>query len=560
MPPPKKRQEKPTEAFEKLRQCFDVIKEKHTDPWNWHEYLDAEPTDDDEDDGDPEALSLKPKARSNVEKLKSHLLATVAQLNTAASAADMCYYHMCTNPQDMKDCAMILGTSGDVDEELLASGDVSPQKMMAALQSKLDTANEQVAELTTQVVHLKDSLVESRSVCQERFLRWQTAAMAAEEATMRLHWMKLAHDNGLRREEALQATYRDLYWRMVRAKRLMIYKARQLLRDRVFNCNKKENLFYSFHGFCEIIRTEKEERLRREYEEQRNAIEFALRNEVRFLLREGALHRGNIERLAVRCSTLKKDRRNLACRLLHKNRPYETLEYCLWVWELWQPVRGQLALEKALETEQAFRDAAEQQLVHTSAQFPPLLTLIEQLKLDAVAEKVAHDESRRELTADSAKQLAAMAKQLHAHRAEEVSVVSRLYQLDMEDKDERIAVLEREIAEDKHISALKGMVVDLESNLRFAMDRRKQRGFVVPPAPTDANKCAHCSREVTFNTWRGLPKTLSHSLSETNLRPDGPPPLLGGRGLDLPGLPGSKGAKMWQSPPERSGTFSAVWR
>lgn len=264
---PKKREEKPTEAFEKLRQCFDVIKEKHTDPWNWHEYLADEPADNDEDDDDPEALSLKPKARLNVDKLKSHLLATVAQFNTAASAADLCYFHMCTTPQDMKDCAMILGTSGDVDEDLLASGDVSPQKMMAALQSKLDTANEQVAELTTQMVHLKDSLVESRSICQERFLRWQTAAMAAEEATTRLHWMKLAHDNGLRREKALQATYRDLYWRMVRAKRLMIYKARQLLRDRVFNCNKKENLFYSFHGFIEIIQTEKEERLRREYEE-----------------------------------------------------------------------------------------------------------------------------------------------------------------------------------------------------------------------------------------------------------------------------------------------------
>lgn len=285
-----------------------------------------------------------------------------------------------------------------------------------------------------------------------------------------------------------------------------------------------------------------------------------MRNEVRFLLREGALYKGNVERLAVRCSTLKRDRRNLACRLMHKNRPYEPLEYCLWVWELWQPIRGQLVMEKGLETEQAFRDAAEQQLVHASTQLPPLMKLIEQLKLEAVAEKVAHDESRRELTADSANQLAAMAKQLYLHRAEEEAVNSRLYKIDMEDKDERIAVLEREIAEDKHISALKGMVVDLETNLRRAMDRRKQRGFVVPPAPTDANKCAHCSREVTFNTWRGLPKSLSHSLSDTNLRPDGAPPLLGGRGLDLPGLPGSKGGKLWQSPPERSGTFSAVWR
>ena len=33
-------------------------------------------------------------------------------------------------------------------------------------------------------------------------------------------------------------------------------------------------------------------------------------------------------------------------------RPYERLEYLLWVWELWQPLRAALRLEKRLETTQ----------------------------------------------------------------------------------------------------------------------------------------------------------------------------------------------------------------
>merc|ERR1719242_2549130 len=104
----------------------------------------------------------------------------------------------------------------------------------------------------------------------------------------------------------------------------MIYRSRLILRDKIFNANKKENLFYSFHGFCNILQTEKEERLRREHEEQRDAIEFALRNEVKFLLAEASLHAGAIHRIAVESSKLKKDRREFACRILYKQRPYES--------------------------------------------------------------------------------------------------------------------------------------------------------------------------------------------------------------------------------------------
>mmetsp|Transcript_73138 Transcript_73138/g.165884 ORF Transcript_73138/g.165884 Transcript_73138/m.165884 type:complete len:555 (+) Transcript_73138:62-1726(+) len=551
----RKREEKPTDAFEKLRQCFDIIKANHSDPWNWHEYLAEEPKDkDEEDEVDPEKSSLKPKARGHVEKLKSHLLATVAELNRAASAADMCYFHMCCSPQAMKDCCVILGTSGDIDEDMLAGGDVSPQKILAALQEKLTKANDRIAELDKEVTSLKDSLVESHTVSQERFTRWQNTAMLMEEAITRLHWMKLDYDETLRREAGLQAAYRDLYHRWLRASRLMIYKGRQWLRDKVFVCNKKETLYYSFYGFLEILQKEKEERERQEAEEERDATEFALRNEVRLLLRESSLYRGAIQKLGTKNSLFRKDRRQLACRILHKHRPYIILEYYLWVWELWQPIRRQLVLEKNLEGEQDTRDAISQSLVQTSAQLPLLAERIEQLREAMVAEQVAHDESRRSLTAESARQLATLSEHLRVHRMHELAVLARLHQLDNESMGERIAILEREIAEDKHIQSLKGMVVDLESNLRRALDRRKQRPYVVQPG--SGTKCVHCGRESMFNGWRGLPKSLSHSMSEADLGRDSLS-MLSGR-TTSPRIE-LRGGKLLAGD-EKSGTFSAVWR
>lgn len=93
---------------------------------------------------------------------------------------------------------------------------------------------------------------------------------------------------------------------------------------------------------------------------------------------------------------------------------------------------------------------------------------------------------------------------------QEVEILRVLRELENESKDERIAVLEREIAEDKHIHALKGMIVDLESNLRRALDRRKPRSFVVPP---NGPKCVICGRETSLRTWK-LPESLTRSASE----------------------------------------------
>merc|ERR1712060_838144 len=139
---------------------------------------------------------------------------------------------------------------------------------------------------------------------------------------------------------------------------------------------------------------------------------------------------------------------------------------------------------------------------------------------------------------------------LRAHRAQELSVLARLHELDNEAKDERIAVLEREIAEDKHIHALKGMVVDLESNLKKALDRRKQKGFVVPPGA--GNKCAQCARETLFRGWKGMPQALSHSASDKGL---------GREASSLSSWPSSMSppsTQPWPAPGGKQATYTAL--
>merc|ERR1711862_693211 len=108
------------------------------------------------------------------------------------------------------------------------------------------------------------------------------------------------------------------------------------------------------------------------------------------------------------------------------------------------------------------------------------------------------------ITISTSQQMAALIEGLQGHRVQEMAVLKKLHEIDVEGLKERIAVLEREIAEDKHIQALKGMVVDLESRLRRALDRRKQRGFVVPPGNA-SQKCVQCGREELFRSWKVMP-------------------------------------------------------
>merc|ERR1712222_38345 len=106
----------------------------------------------------------------------------------------------------------------------------------------------------------------------------------------------MALNESHRREKALEADNDKLRSQLLGAARLMIYKGKLDLRI-IFKANKKENMFYAFHGFCNILKTEKEERIRRENEARRDAIEFALKNEVRFLVGEAEKRTAMVERL-----------------------------------------------------------------------------------------------------------------------------------------------------------------------------------------------------------------------------------------------------------------------
>jgi len=392
----------------------------------------------------------------------------------------------------------------------------------------------------------------------------------AEDTITKLDSMTHAFNDLTASRDQLADDYRDLYLRHLRASRMMVHKGRQVLRDQVFKCGRKENLFYSFHGFIQTLQQEKEERIRREHEAERDRVEFALRNEVKFLLGEQWRTRSTLSRLVGEANRLKNDRRNFALRIMHKHRrPYEALEYCLWVWELWQPIRPQLVLEKALDAESASKNAYIQQLVQTSQQLPPLAERIDELQESLLAEKVAHDVSRKELTERGARMFGIFLEHLRVHRMQELAVLGRIHEVDVADKKERIAVLEREIAEDKHIHALKGMVVDLESNLRKALDRRKQRAFVVPKSNPN---CPHCARENMFRTWRGFSKDTAASDMDPSSPLSGGDPLLRTSSslgsLNMASvsprmlLPAQRGGKLGPlpEPPEKRGTFSAIWR
>lgn len=569
------------QAFETLRQSFDSMREKFTDPWNWHTYLTDEPVEEDyfgeglpeEEDEDPEMMILKPKKRKNIDRLKSHFLALVGELNRAAHAADIGYYHMSVTPEKMKECVIVLGTSGDVDEEMLSEG-ASPEKIMAKLQGKLTKAHAKIAELEEDLADMKDRYLTSRLESEDRWRRWQSSAMQLEETQTTLAQTRHNLAESSSRESELQADCDDLYSRMVRASRLMVFKARQMLRDQLLAQNKKENLFYAFQGFIYIVTNEKEERIRLEREAERDAVEFALRTEVKFLLNESELCRRSVQRLTVEACRLKQERRGLALRFMHKNRrPFEFMEYLLWIWELWRPLRPELRLEKWLEQEQATRRALIQQFLQTSSQLAPMSQRIDHLRMDVVKERMAHDITKRSLIAAGARRIAPLVEQLIAHRAQELAVLHRIHRLDVEGKEERIAILEREIAEDKHIIALRGMIVELETGLRRALDRRQQKAFALPSE--GGPKCAQCSRENLFRNWKCMSQMStqlpSQSLAEeaaglsllgsplsSHASPPGPlaPLAVPGRGYS------GKAPAVWSasSPVEKEATYAPGWR
>lgn len=541
------------ESFERLRQCFNVIKENHIDPWCWHEYLnddlpapeemsDEEPQVDDDDD--PEMKSLKPRKRSSADRLKTHLLATVSEFQRASQAADMCYYHMSSTPEVLKECVVILGTSGDVDEEMLRSGDASPQKILANLQEKLKEAYTTLEKVKEELEEMKARYVKVRQESETRWKKWQAMTMRAEEAMTRLDALVYEQRAEIAKRRHVEVACEKLRLQKLRTARLMIYKGREVLKV-LLKANKKENLFYAFVGFIHVLTEQRKERLMREQEAQRDLIESCLRSEVRFLLAEQERRSTLFARLTGESHRLKNDRRALACRKMHRMRPYEPSEYVLWAWELWQSVRFAIPMEKQLEREAALHELSSERLLEATGQVQQLTHRIDALRREVAEERAAHDLSKRVLTEQSARYVAQLHERLHTHRVEEMRVLARLHELDCESKDERIELLQREIAEDHQIHALKLMVIDLESRLRRALDRRRPRGMALPPT---GQKCAVCEREILVRSWKGYPKVpevatrLAHSLSEADLSGD---------------------AKAWELDSVRSGRespFAAVWR
>jgi len=555
--PKRKPVETPAESFERMRQCFDSIKENHSDPWCWHEYLnDEEKEEPPEDDDDPEGGQLRPKPRTNIERLKSHLLACVSEFQRASQAADQCYYHMSVTPQAMKECCIILGTSGDVDEDMLASGDASPQKMLAMMQEKLSAAKAEMAKLQEEKAELRERLADHLARCDNYWMQWQSTTMKCEETALRLNNL-CEH---LKDEMEIKRQRTEAFDRLsnvhIRADRLLKWQARDVMKI-TFKANNKENLFYAFVGFVYILSEQKAERERKEQEARRDAVEFSLKTEVKFLISEIDRRQESVQSLAEQTQRLKHDRRLLGGRIFHKMRKYEPLEYCLWAFELWQTVKksGALCLEKQLDGEQAYHQSTIQQLVQVSKQVPFMAKRMDILKRQMVEEKTEADLVKRSVTVRYAEAIAEMWERMFAQRLTEQHCLLRLHTLDCEAKDEKIAVLERDIAEDKHIQALKGMVVDLETRLKKALDRRKARGMVVPPGK--GMKCVMCSREVMHRNWKEFqtpkvafePSPIANAMS---------PMARSQSDVDL-----SDGANEWRkglSKKYGEAAFAAVWR
>jgi len=322
----------------------------------------------------------------------------------------------------------------------------------------------------------------------------------------------------------------------------------------------KENMFYAFVGFVAVLQQQKAEREARELEARRDAIEFSLKNEVKFLIAEIDRRQVAVDRFSREDARMRTDRCMLAKRILHKMRPYEPLEYCLWIWELWRTVSGTgaIRLEKQYQQEQLACAAANWQLLQTSAQIPLMAQRMDVLKRQMADEKTTADLTKRTVTNECAETIATMWERMAAHRIHERETVARLQKLEVETKDERIAVLERDIAEDKHIQSLKGMVIDLESRLRKALDRRKARGLVVPPMK--GMKCIMCSREVLHRNWKSMPDPSESTPRMGQSRSDAD--LSDGAKAWRVGLSAKFGEKYGEllKPGPESPSFAPVWR
>jgi len=541
-PPP----ETPLESFMWLREVFEGLKENYIDAWVWHEYLgddvdEAEAERDLDALGmDPEERALVPKARSHASRLKAHLLSCCAELNRTAQAADLCYFHMCATPQEMRPCVAALGSAGDIDADtLLGSDDVSPEKLLAILQDKLKATQEELADRMEEIEGLKIDLAAALKLADDNWMAWQTAQMDCEEAYTRLNAYHTQLEDARDREAKLVGKLQVWQRKWKQAADKMIPQGALILRDKVLFKNDTDLQSVVFRAFIDTLYRDRQERLWKEYMEQRDKTEKAMKDEIKFCLAELPRRSAIAGPLVQEIGRLKQDRRALARRLMQKNRPRETAEYLLWVWELWQPVRARLVLEKKLERERDLHSQAAQLLTQTAVQLEPMQQRIDVLCRDLAVERHSRDIDRRCLVIEGATRAVKLQEYFLEQRTEELEVMQRIHTIDLESRSDKIAVLEREIAEDKHVKALKSMVIMLESRLRSELDTRRLRA----PLPGGVGpKCLQCQREVLLRNWKEkgklqLPPWTSNLKSSVG-RSDSVP-ALPGLGVTLEGEEGT---------------------
>merc|ERR1719333_522654 len=196
---------------------------------------------------------------------------------------------------------------------MLASGDASPQKIMAMMQDKITAAKETIGKLEDEVNELKERLTNKKAECDDYWRRWQSAQMNGEEAMLRLNNVSIQYNEEMEVKRQNAAAYQVLENKHTRCDRLMKYQGREVMKV-TFKANKKENLFYAFVGFVYVLTEQKAERERKEQEARRDAIEFSLKNEVRFLIAEIDRRQIAIQGLAEQMIRLKADRRALGMR------------------------------------------------------------------------------------------------------------------------------------------------------------------------------------------------------------------------------------------------------
>jgi hypothetical protein len=493
----------PKEAFRQLRQAFDNVKSSYTDPWTWHEYLEEDvDSDTDETEAlgiDPEVKALLPQARSHQERLKSHLLACGAELGRAAQAADKCYFHIALSPDKLRECILILGSSGEIDaEDLLNSGGTGPEALLGILQNKLEAAKHEMEELTTE----RDDLQEQLEFYMERselyWTEWQNAAFTREESVLRLDAMTVDRDFHVERGLRLEKTCADLQQELFEAIEAKRQRTLKMLRD-IFGMQQEHLMKEMFDFFKTQMEKERMERLAREREAQSHLVEGALRTELARVMQELPQRNQEVGVVVHEIGRLKLERKELAHRILQKYRPYERKEYLWNVFNAWLPFRNELRLEKLLEREETVRKTYEQLHHQTTGQAVLAAERVNELELDLVAERAERDTDRRNIVACGAARTAVLLERVQAHRDEELEMLDRLRNIDVEERDEKIAVLERDIAEDTHVKALKRMIVELEARLHAYQVKKAMHPQVVDPGT--GPKCVGCSRETLFKSW-----------------------------------------------------------